>query len=475
MSETLLKPEGRVLPTLEADGSRRWLFPRLAKGRYLTGRRWFAYFLMLVFTAVPFIRVDGKPAVLVDIAGRKLTLLGHTFLPTDTILLALLAVSFGLVVFLTTAVWGRAWCGWACPQTVYMEFVFRPIERLFLGRSGVGGRPAKGLAAWRYAGMYLTYLVVALYLAHTFLSYFVGVDQLRVWVTRSPLEHPWGFFVIVIATAAMMLNASWFREQMCLIACPYGRFQSVLLDRHSRTVRYDAARGEPRGRGRVSLPVVATEVGRTSAAGSKGDCIDCTMCVQVCPTGIDIRDGTQFECINCTQCMDACDAVMRKIGKPEGLVRYASLAQLAGQPSPIVRPRVVAYVAAIAVLLSVLVYRASSMVNLDVLMVRNQGLPFVINPEGLVENTLRMQVTNRTEGPRVVSVTTADPAVRIRPLERASLGAWEKAQLPVHFVASRETFSGSGKHRVEVTVTTEDGVSVRRSVELFGPGGGGVR
>lgn len=470
MSETLLKPEGRVLPTLEADGSRRWLYPRLAKGRYWRARRWFAYFLMAVFTVVPFIKVDGKPMVLIDIAARRLTLLGHTFLPTDTILLALLAVSFGLVVFLTTAVWGRAWCGWACPQTVYMEFVFRPIERLFLGRAGVGGKPAPNQPAWRYVAMYAVYLLVALYLAHTFLSYFVGVDQLRVWVTRSPLEHPWGFFVVALATAAMMLNATWFREQMCLIACPYGRFQSVLIDRHSRTVRYDTARGEPRGKGggrKVSLPLAATETGRT-----RGDCVDCTMCVQVCPTGIDIRDGVQFECINCTQCMDACDSVMEKLGKPRGLVRYASLAELQGQPSPIIRPRVLAYVGALTVLLSVLVYRATTMVNLDVLWVRNPGLPFVLTPEGLVQNTLRLQLTNRTEQPRTVSVQTDDPAVRVRPLERSSLAGWEKTQLPVHLLASREAFVG-GKHRVELTVTTEDGVKVKRSVELFGPGGGG--
>ena len=200
INETLLHPEGRVLSTLEQDGSRRWLHPKLSKGRFWFWRRNVAYVLIGVFMGVPYLRIGGKPVMLLDVVHRRFTLMGVTFLPTDTVLLALLAVSTILLVFFVTALFGRVWCGWACPQTVYMEFLFRPIERLFTGRSGTGGAPRGQVASWRIVAMYATYLVASFYLAHTFLSYFVGVDQLRHWVTGSPADHP-AAFVLILATA----------------------------------------------------------------------------------------------------------------------------------------------------------------------------------------------------------------------------------------------------------------------------------
>jgi cytochrome c oxidase accessory protein FixG len=470
--ETLLKPEGRVLPTLEADGSRRWLFPRLALGKFLTARRAVAYGLILIFTVTPFISIGGKPAVLFDLAGRKLTLFGHTFLPTDTFLLALLAVSWVLSIFLVTALFGRAWCGWTCPQTVYMEFVFRPVERLFLGRSGQGGKPKAGLSPLRYIGMYLAFLLISLYLAHTALSYFVGVEQLRVWMTQSPANHPWGFFIIVLVTGGMMLDFAYFREQTCLIACPYGRFQSVLIDRNSRVVRYDVARGEPRkGLKDIALPVVGRSSDAPAAPTGQGHCISCTMCVQVCPTGIDIRDGLQFECINCTQCMDACDEVMSKVGKPTGLIRYASLNQLAGQPSPMLRPRIIAYTAAMVGLLTILVIAATTMKSVDVWLVRNQGLPFITAPDGRIENTMRLQLASRSEVPVTATVTVPDAdGVALLEDKPITLKPGEKTQLPLHFLGDASAFPG-GRREVEVVITTSTGDVIRRACVLFGPAG----
>jgi cytochrome c oxidase accessory protein FixG len=480
---TLLQPEDRVLPTLEADGSRRWLYPRLAKGKVWNARRWVAHFGIAAFTLVPFIRINGQPMVLADLAGRKLHLLGQTFLPRDTVYLALLLVSFVLTIFLTTAVLGRAWCGWTCPQTVYLEFVFRPVERLFLGRRGVRGKPKAGLAATRYLGMYAAFLVISLYLAHTFLSYFVGVEQLRVWITQSPIAHPWSFGIIAVATAGMMYNFSVFREQMCLIACPYGRFQSVLLDRNSLIVKYDAARGEPRrakkvasselrvaGRAGLALPILPTP--NSQLPTSSGDCVACGMCVQVCPTGIDIRDGLQFECVNCAQCIDACDAVMAKVKRPLGLIGYRSQNMAEGLRQRFVRPRVVVYATAIALLLSTLVTLVATRFNADVLVVRNQGLPFVMAPDGRAESTLRVQITNRLDVEQSFDVSVVgDPRVELVEAGRpVVLAAGANVQYPVHVMAEPSLFFGTGMRTVTVRVREADGRNIDRQVQIFGPG-----
>lgn len=325
----------RVLATLNDDGSRRWLKPRVSPGRFLSRRRAVAYGLILLFTAIPYIQVGGRPLVLLDLPARRFTIFGVTFLPTDTVLLALFMVSVFVGVFLLTALLGRVWCGWACPQTVYMEFVYRPIERLL---EGSPGRRRKGVLAESGVGKVLkfgAFLVVSLFLAHTFLAYFVGVERLAHWVTRSPLEHPSGFLIVAAVTGLMLFDFGYFREQMCLVACPYGRFQSALLDRSSLIVSYDRKRGEPRGRKTVSLPLV------DGAGSARGDCVDCGLCVATCPTGIDIREGLQMECVHCAQCIDACDAVMTKLGMPRGLIRYSSQDAIEGKQARFLRPRVV--------------------------------------------------------------------------------------------------------------------------------------
>lgn len=466
---TLLKSEGRVLATLEADGRRRWLSPKVAAGRFLTARRWVGFALIAIFVTIPFIEFNGKPLVLMNVVKREFTFIGYTFLPRDTFLLALLAVSVGLSIFAFTALLGRVWCGWGCPQTVYMEHVFRPVERFFLGRRGVGGKPKEGLSAWRYVGMYATFLVLSIILAHVFLSYFVGVEELKIWVTRSPINHPWSFFVIFMVTGAMMFDFCYFREQTCLIACPYGRFQSVLLDKNSLTIRYDRTRGEPRGKGakKVSLPVVE---GTSGAARTNGDCVDCTMCVQVCPTGIDIRDGVQIECIGCAQCIDACNTVMDRIGKPQGLIRYSSLAAMQGEKTRIIRPRLVLYAVVITALLTFLGIQIATKSPVDVLMVRNQGLPFVMSTDGLAENTAKVQITNRTEKAveyRIVLVGETQVKL-LEEGETLTLEPRGVTQKPVHFLADPSVFV-AGKHTVRVRVEGSDGAKVERTMQLFGP------
>ncbi len=390
----------RVLSTLNDDGSRRWIKPRCSSGRFLARRRGVAYVLILIFTLIPYLRMNGKPLILLDLAARKFTFFGHTFLPTDTLLLALLLVGVFVTIFLLTALFGRVWCGWACPQTVYMEFVFRPIERLFEGSPGHGKGPLAGKAFSKPA-KFGAYLLVSMYLAHTFLAYFVGVEQLRHWVLRSPFEHPAPFLVMIVVTGLMMFDFTFFREQTCIVACPYGRFQSALLDRDSVIVSYDRKRGEPRGKfrqsvaGDVSLNITNGHAGRAA----QGDCVDCGMCVQTCPTGIDIREGLQMECIGCTQCIDACDAVMTKIGRPRGLIRYTSQSLVSGEKRHLIRPRVVIYPLILVAVMTAFTIVLATKGPADVTILRGVGRPFVELPGGDIGNPVKIKIVNRTETP----------------------------------------------------------------------------
>jgi cytochrome c oxidase accessory protein FixG len=401
----------RVLATLNDDGSRRWIRPKVSKGRFLTGRRVVAYVLIAIFTLIPYLRLHDKPLVLLDLTTRRFIIFGKTFLPTDTLLLALLLVGIFLGIFFITALFGRVWCGWACPQTVYMEFVFRPLERLF---EGAPGRTSKSWIARSGFGKILrplVYLGVSMYLAHTFLAYFVGVDKLAVWVTQSPLQHPTPFMVMAVVTGLMMFDFLYFREQMCIVACPYGRLQSALLDRQSLIVGYDRARGEPRGkvakgkaaaekaeaarqaaaRGDIQLPVISSYETRT------GDCVDCGLCVTTCPTGIDIRNGLQMECIGCAQCIDACDAVMTKLNRPRGLIRYSSQARLSGEKPHMLRVRTLIYPALLTVIAAAFIFLLLTQAPANVTVLRGLGRPYTELPDGSVENSIRVKIFNRTD------------------------------------------------------------------------------
>jgi cytochrome c oxidase accessory protein FixG len=440
----------RVLPTLNVDGSRRWLRPRLSPGRFLRRRRAVAWALIALFALLPHARVGGAPAILLDVVHRRFTLFGAVFYPTDTVLLMLLLVGTFLAVFLLTAVLGRVWCGWACPQTVYMEFVFRPIERLVERGATAIARDA----AWRRGIKAAAYLAVSMFLAHTFLAYFVGVESLARWMRSSPREHPLAFLVMAATTALMYLDFAYFREQICMVACPYGRLQSVLLDRHSLIVAYDARRGEPRGK-----------LGRAA-----GDCIDCGACVVTCPTGIDIRDGLQMECIHCTQCIDACDAIMDRVGRPQGLIRYGSRDEMAGAPRRVLRPRTVLYPLLIAGVWGALVWGLAHRPAAEVVILRGPGSPFTVLASGEISNQIRVRIDNRGPEPRRyhLGLSEAEGLRLIAPENPVAVAGRHSATTAVFVIAEASGFE-RGERSVRIEIDDGEGFTLRAPYRLLGP------
>jgi cytochrome c oxidase accessory protein FixG len=452
-------PADRVLSTLNPDGSRRWIRPKLATGAFWRWRRITAYLLMVVFFIIPYLELNGKPLILLDLPGRRFTLFGTTFLPTDTLLFMLLFVSALIGIFLLTAILGRVWCGWACPQTVYMEFLFRPLERwLEGGRSATLALDRAPLPKPRRLLKWTVYLILSLFLAHTFLAYFVGIDRLVAWVQLSPFEHPTAFLTMAITTAAVMFDFTYFREQTCLVACPYGRLQSVLLDRQSLIVGYDVRRGEPRAK------KTKDRVARA------GDCVDCGACVLTCPTGIDIRDGLQMECIHCTQCADACDEIMDRVGRPRGLIRYTSRDELEGKPRKLLRPRVVLYPAALVVALSLFLYSLETQRDTDVTLLRGIGAPYTLDGDDQVVNQIRVRVTNRGAAPRSyrIELLGASPARVIAPENPLPVAPSELRTTSLFVVAPRSLFQ-HGERTIEVKLSDGAGFTERYPYTLVGP------
>jgi cytochrome c oxidase accessory protein FixG len=445
-----------VLSTLNQDGTRNWLRPKLARGRFLRRRRAVAIGLIALFVALPLIRIAGRPSFLIDLVARELVVCGTVFRPSDGLILMLLGLTIVLAVFVVTALFGRVWCGWGCPQTVYLEMVFRPIERWLEGTPAQAARlprlHPRRLAKWAiYAGL-------AFALSNVFLAYFVGVARLRVWVLESPIDHLGGFTVVLVVTALILFNFGWFREQTCIVACPYGRLQSVLLDRQSLIVGYDAARGEPRGKPKKHLPVL----------GNRGDCVDCGACVSVCPTGIDIRNGLQMECIGCAQCIDACDGVMDKLQRPRHLIGYTSTDQLAGLPRRLLRPRMIVYPALLAVVGSLLVWSITGRASAELTVLRGTGPNFVTLSDGRIASQVRLKIESAALGHYAVSLVDAPDAVLNSPLAVWEIKPHHAQEIPLFVEVRADSFT-HGMRRVKLRVDDGQGFERIVPITLLGP------
>lgn len=457
----LIPAQEMVLPTLQGDGKRRWINPALATGKYWQRRRLLAYGLIAFFVTLPHLRLWGKPIVLLDIVSREFTFFGHTFYPTDSGLLLLLLLTLFFSIMFITAVGGRLWCGWGCPQTVYLEFLFRPIDRLFAGTVGKGGKPRKSLATALQMGRFAVYLACSMFLAHTFLSYFIGTDRLAQWMRLYPWQHPTAFGIMAGATAGLMYNFMFFREQLCMVACPYGRFQSVMLDKRSLIVTYDIHRGEPRHKGKALV-------------GSKaGDCIDCGHCTAVCPTGIDIRNGLQMECIHCTQCIDACDAVMGRIGKPEGLIRYSSQDALSGVKHTWIRARTLIYPVLALVTSTLFLMLLTTKFAFDARILSTPGAPYSVTGTRDLQNNFRLRLRNRSNQEETYSIQMLTPGgASVRWSDTApTLKPNESKLVPIMITAPLGiTAANHGSVNATVKISDESGHSREITIRILGPG-----
>jgi cytochrome c oxidase accessory protein FixG len=437
--------------------AREEIYPRETKGRYATLRWVCVWLTQLVFYGLPWLNFNGRQAVLFDLGARKFYIFGIVLWPQDFIYLAALLIICAYGLFMVTALAGRVWCGFACPQTVYTE-IFLWIERKIEGprsaRMRLDRQPWGADKLARKTAKHLAWGAVALWTSFTFVGYFTPLAELRPAVLQLALG-PWEWFWILFYALATYGNAGWLREQVCKYMCPYARFQSAMFDKDTLIVSYDKARGEPRG------------ARRPDANDEKlGDCIDCTMCVQVCPTGIDIRKGLQYECIGCAACVDACNSVMDKVDLPRGLIRFTTDKALAGGWNSgqirkrLLRPRVLVYGGLLAAIVTVFTVTLALRTPLKVDVIRDRGAMGRELDDGSIENVYRLQLMNTGEHKHVFRVTVAGvDAIRIASPDSAELEGATARAIPVRVRLPH----GAGKHgsnKIEFTVTADDDASL---------------
>jgi polyferredoxin len=412
------------LATVDAAGNRVWLYPRAPKGAIHRARKAVAFLLLGVLFSVPFIKVDGQPFFLFNVFERHFVILGQPFFPQDFHLLGLAMIIFFVFITLFTVVFGRVWCGWACPQTIFMEMVFRKIEYWIEGdanqQKALDKAPWDTRKLFKKTAKHSIFALFSVIISHLVMAYLIGLEGVYRTITHSPAANWAGFTGLVAFTGIFYFVFARLREQVCTVVCPYGRLQSVLLNRDSVIVAYDYLRGEPRGKQSkkakkhscegacFSCPVKTGEEQPGTAADAvvrpltcqdllpKGDCIDCRMCVQVCPTGIDIRQGLQMECINCMACVDACNTVMKKIGKPEGLIRLDSQRGIEEKKPFRVTSRIIAYSVVLLALLTLQGYLIVSRTLVEATVLRVPGMLYQQQPNGQISNLYNAQLLNKS-------------------------------------------------------------------------------
>ncbi len=399
------------IATVDAAGKRIWVYPKKPSGHYHKLRVIVTVFLLSLLLGGPFIRIAGQPLLLLNFFERKFVILGQVFWPQDFILLALTLITFFVFIILFTVVFGRIWCGWMCPQTLFMEMVFRKIEYWIEGDANdqrkLNASPLTLDKAIRKGGKHIIFIFISLIIAHTCMAYLIGVEKTLVIIQNPPSQNLAGFIGLIAFTVIFYGVYARFREQACIAVCPYGRLQGVLLTKDSIVVAYDWLRGEPRGK-----------IHKTKVAEVKtGDCIDCKLCVHVCPTGIDIRNGTQLECVNCTACIDACDEVMLKVNKPTGLIRYSSYNSIKNGVSKLLTPRVIGYVIVLVGLVSFLSFNLLTRSDVETTILKVSGTLYQRNDDGFITNLYNVEFVNKTfnDLPLEIKIESPSEAVFSKP------------------------------------------------------------
>lgn len=452
------RPSLDSVTTINNDGSRPFIYPADVSGIFSIARKVSAFLLIALYLSLPWIKIGGFPAVFLDVANRRFHLFGWTFAAQDMWLTFFLISGLGFSLFFITALLGRIWCGWACPQTVFLDHVYRRIERWIEGNAIQRRKLADG--PWtpekvsKRVVKHGLYIIVSLLITHLFLAYFVSLKELWSMMHEQPAEH-WSAFVFVfLAAGVLYFNFAWFREQLCIVICPYGRLQSAMIDDHSLIVGYDAKRGEPRGK-----------LGTTGT----GDCVDCNRCVHVCPTGIDIRQGLQMECIGCTACIDACDDVMRRIHKPTGLIRYDSQTALAGGKTRWWRPRTMLYGVLLVVGISVASWAVSTLKPANASITRITGAPYIVTEDAVRNQFLIRLLNKRAEiTDFIVRVDSPVPVKQTGFEDPVIVGAIGEEVRPLVLRVPRTDYAGSFKFTITIS-DVQQSFSITREVEFLGP------
>lgn len=421
--------------TISKDGQRNYIHPKKPKGKLYNLRTRFSIFYLIVFFALPFIKVNGEPLLMLNIIERKFIIFGLIFWPQDFFIFGIAMLTFMVFIILFTAVFGRVFCGWACPQTIFMEMVFRKIEYWIDGdatqQKQLRAMPWNGKKLTKRTIKFIAFFLISFIIANFFLAYIISMDKLLNYIS-TPSAHIGTLISLLGFTCVFFFVYWWFREQACIVVCPYGRLQGVLLDKNSIVVAYDYKRGEPRGKYSKSQKEEKHDCKCVDCKGTgacndltekfaaiapvKGDCIDCYACVRVCPTGIDIRNGTQLECVNCTACIDACDAIMTSIKKPEGLIRYASEKSIKEGVQLKLTGRIKAYSSVLVVLLSLLVFLIASRTDLDARLMRTSGMTYTSLPDGRIANLYNLKLANKTHKDIPFTLKLEDIAGEITPV-----------------------------------------------------------
>lgn len=443
--------------TIGKDGNRVWLYPQEIRGYFYHKRQKIAWLLLTVYLALPWMVWNGNPLFKADILNGQLVLFGASFYPADLPVFAPLILSLGILVFAVTSLWGRIWCGWACPQTVFLQFFFEPIERWIEGtaaqrkkRDALAMSPNTFFRKLLKHGLFLFFSAI---IANTCLAYFWGIDNVMAAITRSPSEH-WGAFLFMVADSLLFYWIfTYFKEQACIIVCPYARFQSVLTDDRTLNIEYNEKRGEKRGK-----PSQAKEL------GPLGDCVSCGFCVRVCPTGIDIREGMQLECIGCAKCIDACDSIMKAWKREPKLISYASQ-DGQGISSTWRRPRVLLYTSLILVLWTVFAVLIFNRSDTTTMLVRKGAVPYFAIGVDSIANVYSLDIRNKSGVSKTFTLRSENnlPGHHSWSQQGFTVGTGEIRSFPLTLVLDGKAFVGGryqgsfylsdGKHDVKIDFT----------------------
>lgn len=390
--------------TMDDAGKRKWIFPRKPSGKYTNYRSIVAYFLLAVFFILPFLKINGNPVLLINVIDRQFFIFGQPFFPQDFFILALGAITSIIFIILFTVVFGRIFCGWICPQTIFLEMIFRKIDYLIEGdrnkQMKLDRQEWNSEKIWKRSLKWSIFIIISLIITHWMFMYIVGYQEVFNMIKEGPFNNFTGFLVMIVFTAAFYFTFAWFREQVCTLVCPYGRLQGVLIDKQTINVYYDFKRGENRSKWRK---------GEDRKAEGKGDCIDCNQCVVVCPTGIDIRNGQQLECVNCTACIDACDEVMVKVGLPKGLIRYATEDEIEKEVPFKFTGRMKAYSVVLLLMLGFLGFLLSNRGTMEAKFIKPAGSTYFVR-DGKITNTYNYTFLNKSNKDQLVTIKIMEPA-----------------------------------------------------------------